>query len=103
MALPQCRRWRSCREARAWIPAGPKPPLRPRRHRAEVVPIDGAYPEDESPEGVPGAILRTILDTEHWLAAGTDGEIGDLDSLVLSGIVWGGEPLRIFCKRSILY
>lgn len=53
-------------------------PLRPRRHCAEVVPVDGADPEDESPEGVPGAILRTILDTEHRLS------------------------LRICCKRSIL-
>ena len=31
------------------------------------------------------------------------GRYGDLDSLLLGGIVWGGEPLRIFCKRSILY
>ena len=40
--------------------------------------LDAISPEDESPEGVPGAILRTLLDTEHWLAAGTDGEIGVL-------------------------
>ena len=40
--------------------------------------LDAISPADESPEGVPGAILRTILDTEHWLAAGTDGEIGVL-------------------------
>ncbi len=74
--------------------------------------LDAISPEDESPEGVPGAILRTVLDMEHWLAAGTDGEIGvlvegsrvfrpitldagtnvgryaDLDDLVLGGIVW---------------
>ncbi len=69
-------------------------------------------PDDEAPEPVPGAILRTILDPEHWLSAGMDGEVGtfaesarvftpitldrgtnvgryaDLDSLVLSGTVW---------------
>ncbi len=74
--------------------------------------LDAISPEDESPEGVPGAILRVVLDTEHWLSAGTDGEIGvlvegsrvfrpitldngtnvgrygDLDDLVLGGIVW---------------
>jgi hypothetical protein len=74
--------------------------------------LDAIAPADEAPEPVPGAILRTILDTDHWLAAGTDGEIGVLvesarvfspitldqgtnvgryagvDSLVESGIVW---------------
>ncbi|HJO02576.1 MAG TPA: M14 family zinc carboxypeptidase [Acidobacteriota bacterium] len=79
--------------------------------------LDEIVPEDESPESVPGAILRVLLDTEHWLAAGTDGEIGvlvegnrvfrpvtldngtnvgrygELDNLVLSGIVWDeGQP-----------
>jgi hypothetical protein len=32
-------------------------------------------PERERPDSVPGALLRVQLDTEHWLAAGTDGEI----------------------------
>jgi hypothetical protein len=74
--------------------------------------LEEIVPGDESPESVPGAILRVLLDTEHWLSAGTDGEIGvlvegsrvfspmtlddgsnvgryaDLDDLVLSGIVW---------------
>ncbi len=74
--------------------------------------LEAIAPGDEAPEPVPGAILRTILDTDHWLAAGTDGEIGtfaestrvftpiqldrgtnvghyaDLDALVLSGTVW---------------
>ncbi|HKJ01377.1 MAG TPA: hypothetical protein VJ997_02950, partial [Longimicrobiales bacterium] len=74
--------------------------------------LDAITPEDEGPESVPGAILRGILDTDHWLAAGTDGEIGvfaessrvfspitldqglnvgryaPLDRLVLSGTVW---------------
>ena len=74
--------------------------------------LDEIVPADEAPEGVPGAILRVVLDGEHWLAAGTDGSIGVLvegsrvfspltlddgsnvgrygapDDLVLSGIVW---------------
>ena len=32
-------------------------------------------PERERPENTPGAMLRVQLDTEHWLASGTDGEI----------------------------
>jgi hypothetical protein len=32
-------------------------------------------PERERPDAVPGALLRVTLDTEHWLAAGTDGVI----------------------------
>ena len=74
--------------------------------------LDEIVPEDEAPEGVPGAILRVVLDRSHWMSSGTDGEIGalvegsrvfspmtlddgvnvgrygTLDDLVLSGIVW---------------
>lgn len=74
--------------------------------------LDEIVPEDEAPEGVPGAILRVVLDRNHWMSSGTDGEIGvlvegsrvfspmtlddganvgrygTLDELVLSGIVW---------------
>lgn len=32
-------------------------------------------PERESPEPVPGALLRVVLDPEHWMASGLDGEI----------------------------
>ena len=32
-------------------------------------------PEDELPLATPGALLRVELDLEHWLAAGTDGEV----------------------------
>ena len=32
-------------------------------------------PERERPENTPGAVLRVALDTEHWLASGTDGAI----------------------------
>ena len=30
-------------------------------------------PERERPDAVPGALLRVVLDPEHWLSAGTDG------------------------------
>ncbi len=89
--------------------------------------LDAISPEDESPEGVPGAILRTVLDTEHWLAAGTDGEIGvlvegsrvfrpitlddganvgryaDLDSLVLGGIVWEESRPQLANKAFLIH
>ncbi|WP_420463625.1 M14 family zinc carboxypeptidase [Candidatus Palauibacter sp.] len=89
--------------------------------------LDAISPEDESPEGVPGAILRTVLDTEHWLAAGTDGEIGvlvegsrvfrpitldegtnvgryaDLENLVLSGIVWEESQPQLASKAFLIH
>ncbi len=89
--------------------------------------LDAISPEDESPEGVPGAILRTLLDTEHWLAAGTDGEIGalvqgsrvfrpvtldegtnvgryaDLDDLVLGGIVWEESKPQLANKAFLIH
>ena len=69
-------------------------------------------PERERPESTPGAVLRVVLDTEHWLASGTDGAIQAIvegqrvftpvkldqgtnvgvfatkDRLVASGLVW---------------
>jgi hypothetical protein len=35
-------------------------------------------PERERPAGINGAFLRVNLDLEHWLAAGTDGQISGL-------------------------
>ena len=32
-------------------------------------------PDRESPESVPGALMRVTLDREHWLASGLDEEI----------------------------
>ena len=89
--------------------------------------LDAISPEDESPEGVPGAILRTRLDMEHWLAAGTDGEIGvlvegsrvfrpitldqgtnvgryaELDDLVLGGIVWEESRPQLASKAFLIH
>jgi hypothetical protein len=89
--------------------------------------LDAIEPDDEDPEYVPGAILRTVLDTEHWLAAGTDGEIGvfaesdlvvspltldqgrnvgrfaDLDGLVLSGVVWDEARPQLANKAYLMH
>lgn len=89
--------------------------------------LDEIAPEDESPEGVPGAILRVLLDTDHWLAAGIDGEIGafvqgsrvfrpitldegnnvgryaDLDELVLSGTVWEESQPQLASKAFLIH
>jgi len=89
--------------------------------------LDEIAPGDESPEGVPGAILRVLLDTDHWLAAGTDGEIGafvngsrvfrpitlddgtnvgryaEVDGLVLSGTVWEESRPQLASKAFLIH
>jgi hypothetical protein len=89
--------------------------------------LDAIVPDDEAPAPVPGAILRVILDTDHWLAAGTDGEIGalvqgsrvfapitldegsnvgryaPLDDLVLSGIVWEESRPQLASKAFLIH
>lgn len=88
--------------------------------------LEAIVPEDESPESVPGAILKVVLDREHWLASGTDGEIGGLvegsrvftpltldngtnvgrygtlDDLVLSGIVWEESRPQLASKAFLM-
>jgi len=49
-----------------------------RKEDAPAQPIDlekVVQPERERPENTPGAMLRVVMDLEHWLSAGTDGEI----------------------------
>lgn len=49
-----------------------------RKDEAPAQPIDlekAIEPERERPENTPGAMLRVAMDLEHWLSAGTDGEI----------------------------
>ena len=49
-----------------------KPPAEPGK------PFDyekAVQPDAEPPESVPGAVMRVMLDREHWLAAGLDGEV----------------------------
>jgi hypothetical protein len=53
-----------------------KAPVKEKEAKPEPFDLEKAIqPERERPDAVPGALLRVTLDTEHWLAAGTDGEI----------------------------
>ncbi len=62
-------------EWRDGSPEGDEPP-KPRTDRKPPADLDEAItPPYERPEAVPGAILTVSTDTEHWLAAGTDGTI----------------------------
>ena len=89
--------------------------------------LDAIVPPDEAPASVPGAILKVLLDDEHWLTAGTDGEIGvlvegsrvfrpvtlddgtnvgryaDEDDLVLSGIVWEESRPQLANKAFLIH
>jgi hypothetical protein len=89
--------------------------------------LDAIAPADEAPEETPGAILRVLLDTDHWLSAGTDGDIGamvegsrvfspitldagtnvgryaDADGLVLSGIVWDDAQPQLASKAFLIH
>ena len=62
-------------ERRGGRPEGSEPP-EPDTPEQPIDYLDAIVPSDEAPEPVPGAILKTLLDTDHWLAAGTDGELG---------------------------
>lgn len=53
-------------------------------------------PAREQPELTPGAILRVTLDEDHWLAAGTDGEI---QALVESTRVFA--PIKLDRGRNV--
>jgi hypothetical protein len=53
-----------------------KPPTKDEDGKAEPFELEKAIqPERERPDAVPGALLRVTLDPEHWLAAGSDGEV----------------------------
>lgn len=53
-----------------------KPPAKDRNGKPEPFDLEKAIqPERERPDAVPGALLRVALDPEHWLSAGTDGEM----------------------------
>jgi hypothetical protein len=101
-------------------PEPTKTPDQPIEYLQQIVPAD------EAPEEVPGSILRVVLDREHWLSAGTDGEIGVLvegtrvfspitldhgtnvgryagvDSLVLSGVVWDESRPQLASKAFLM-
>jgi hypothetical protein len=89
--------------------------------------LESIAPPDEAPEDVAGGILRIVLDTEHWLAAGTDGNVGVLvegsrvfspitldrganvgryagpDDLVLSGVVWDEAVPQLANKAYLIH
>jgi hypothetical protein len=89
--------------------------------------LEAIVPNDEGPESIPGAILRAAIDTTHWLAAGTDGEVGVLveggrvftpltldqgtnvgrydvlDRLVLSGTVWEEARPQLASKAFLMH
>ncbi|HSH76501.1 MAG TPA: M14 family zinc carboxypeptidase [Longimicrobiales bacterium] len=102
-------------------PDGPDTPEQPIDYLEQITPAD------EAPEAVPGAILKVLLDRDHWLTAGTDGEIGalvegtrvftpitldngtnvgrygDLDELILSGIVWEESRPQLASKAFLIH
>jgi hypothetical protein len=70
-------------------PANPASPSTPGYEQA-------IRPLQEPPESTPGSLLRVVLDREHWLASGTDGEI---QALVESNRVLA--PLRLDEGRNV--
>jgi hypothetical protein len=102
-------------------PAKPAPASDPFDYEAAIL------PERERPEYTPGAILRVVLDGEHWLAAGTDGEIqalvdgrrvftpikldagrnvgvyADDERLVAAGVVWEEARRQLARKAYVIH
>jgi hypothetical protein len=84
-------------------------------------------PDRERPEATPGAMLRVTLDLEHWLSAGTDGEIQAIvdgqrvftpikldkgrnvglyaarDRLVASGLAWEEARQQLALKAFLIH
>ncbi len=100
-----------------------------RKGAAPPQPIDlqrAQTPEDERPEVTPGALLRVTLDPEHWLAAGSDGQVQALvdgrrvfsplkldkgrnvgvyaeDGTVASGLVWDEARALLQSKAYLMH
>jgi hypothetical protein len=95
---------------------------------APAQPIDlekAIQPDRELPESTPGALVRVLLDTEHWLSAGTDGEIqaivegrrvftpikldqgrnvgvyAKMDRLLVGGLIWD-EAQKLLAQKAFL-
>ena len=95
---------------------------------APAQPIDlekAIQPDRELPESTPGALVRVLLDTEHWLSAGTDGEIqvivegrrvftpikldqgrnvgvyAKMDRLLVGGLIWE-EAQKLLAQKAFL-
>jgi hypothetical protein len=105
-----------------------KPPAKDESGKPEPFDLEKAIqPERERPDAVPGALLRVTLDSEHWLAAGTDGEVHAIvesrrvftplkldkgtnvgvyakkDQVVGSGLVWDDVRDRLAQKAFLMY
>lgn len=102
----------------------------PKKGDAPAQPIklaDVIEPERERPSSTSGAFVRVALDLEHWLAAGTDGQIqamvegsriftplkldkgtnvgvyAGLSDLVASGLVWDDARTQLASKSFLMH
>jgi Zinc carboxypeptidase len=103
----------------------------PKKTDAPAQPIQlekAIEPDREPPTGTPGAFLRVNLDLEHWLSAGTDGQIQGLvdgnrvftplkldkgrnvgvyaaqdQDLVVSGLVWDDAKAQLANKAFLMH
>jgi hypothetical protein len=62
-------------ELRGGAPEADTPPARTEAPALPPDPESAILPRSERPESVPGAILRVVLDREHWLTAGLTAEL----------------------------
>jgi hypothetical protein len=115
-------------ELRGGRPDTGEPPKPKTEAPKQPINLDEAItPPAEPPELVPGAILRVKLDLEHWLASGSDGEIGVMvesqrvfapitldkgrnvgvyqtgDRLVASGVVWPESRTQLPSKAYLIH
>ena len=89
--------------------------------------LDAIQPDEEDPIVISGSVLNGILDTDHWLSSGTDGEVGEMvevtriftpltlddgtnvgryaagDTLVASGIVWEQSRAQFMNKAFLMH
>ncbi|MGH9162931.1 MAG: M14 family zinc carboxypeptidase [Vicinamibacteraceae bacterium] len=100
------------------------------QREAPIQPINldkAVQPEREQPFEIPGALARVMLDREHWLSAGTDGEIQAMvsgrrvftplkldkgrnvglyaqrDRLVVSGLIWPESQTLLANKAYLMH
>ncbi|MPZ16746.1 MAG: peptidase M14 [Luteitalea sp.] len=99
-----------------------------RKAPSQPINLDEAIePEREQPFEIPGTLTRVLLDQEHWLSAGTDGEIQAMvsgrrvftplkldkgrnvglyakrDQLVVSGLMWPESQTLLANKAYLMH